>query len=154
MGTMWALVANSSYAEIFEIKGHGREIKMIHEIDFPDGRKRDNEINSDRPGRTYSSVGYGRSSLGTVVDPHGHEQRVFAHQLMEILVKGRDDRAYEELALIAPPHFLGILKIVFPDGVKKCITKEIGKDLPCSLNGQDKISHICKYLDLWNAHSH
>jgi len=146
----WALVANSGFAQIYEIKGHGKEIKEILQIDNPDGRMKSGEILSDRPGRSFDSMGGSRHALGTEVDPHVHEQKIFAHKLVEILKKGIEGNSFQQLALIAPPQFLGELKLVLSENLKKIITKEINKDLPIYQNGKKRIEAICEYLDLWN----
>lgn len=153
MDTMWILTANSSFAKIFEVKGQGRKVKEILHLDFPNGRKKSGEILSDRPGRAFDRLGSTRHALGTEVDVHEHQHKIFAHQLATILHEAYDKNSYKELALVAPPQFLGELKHAVSDAVRKSITKEIGKDLPEYLSEKERIDHLCKYLNLWNQAS-
>lgn len=150
MSTMWILAANSSFAKIFEVKGHGRQIKEIRHLDFPGGRAKGTDINSDRPGRAFDSMGKSRHSLSTEVNLHEHENQVFAKQIAEILRIGHENNSFDQLALVAPPHFLGELKLAVSNGVKKSIIKEINKDLPEHLSEKDRLDHLANYLDLWN----
>lgn len=156
MKTLWALVANASFAQIYEIKGHGREIQKIHQLDNPDGRKRSGEILTDKPGRTYESMGKvgkmstGSHNYGSMVDPKEHELQLFMHKILEILKKARSEKSYEELAIIAPPHVLGEFNRLAPEAVKKLVIKEVGRDLPLTIHEQERIDHLSDYLDLFN----
>lgn len=150
MSTLWIVTANSSYAKIFEATGHGRQISEIQHIDFPDGRLKSGEVDTDRPGRSFDSLGKGRHAYSSAVNVHTHENKIFASQIGEILQKAHEDRRFNELALIAPPHFLGELKLAISNGLKKSIVKEVDKDLPEYLSEKERIDHISNYLDLWN----
>lgn len=153
MNTMWIVTANSSFAKIFEVKGRGRQITEVQHIDFPKGRTKSGAVNSDRPGRAFDSVGTGRHAHSPAVSVHDHENKVFAGQLAALLQEAHANHAFNELALIAPPHFLGELKSAISNGVQKCIIKEIHKDLPEYLSEKERIDHLCNYLELWNRAS-
>ena len=150
MGTMWVLVANNSFAKIFEVKGHGKHIKEIQHLDNPVGRMKPGEILQDRPGRSFDRIGTARHALGTEVDVKTHEQRIFASKLSSILSEGKTSHAFDELAIVAPPQFLGELKQALNDQVRKLLSKEIDKDLPLHLSEQERLELLCRYLDLWN----
>lgn len=150
MGTMWVVTANSGFAKIFEVKGCGRQITEVQHVDFPKGKVKSGQVNSDRPGRAFDSFGMGRHAHTPAVSIHAHENKVFAGHLAKILREAHANNSFNELALIAPPHFLGELKQAIPNGLQKCIVKEINKDLPEYLSEKDRIDHICDYLELWN----
>lgn len=150
MSTLWIVTANSSFAKIFEVQGHGRQIKEVQHIDFPKGRQKGTDINSDRPGRAFDSMGMGRHALSTEVNLHEHENKVFASEIANVLRLAHDSHAFDQLALVAPPHFLGELKLAIGNGVKKTVIKEIGKDLPEHLSEKERIDLLSNYLDLWN----
>lgn len=150
MATIWALVANTGGAQIFEIKGLGKSIVKVQHIPNPEGRKRGGDVYSDRPGRAFDRQGGARHALQTATDLHLHEIQIFAKKLMEILIRGYEEKSYDQLALVCPPQFLGEINQLIPDHLKKCILKEIHKDLPDSLSDQDIIKHLDEYLNLWN----
>lgn len=151
MSTLWVMIANKSFAKIFEVKGLGRHIKEIHHFDNPDGHKKGGEIYSDRPGRSFDRIGGGRHALADdKVDVHDHEQQLFATQLVHVLQDGKNNKAYDELAFVAPSYVLNILSKALPGPLRKCVVKEVAKDLPEYLGEQERIDQLCKYLDLWN----
>lgn len=143
----WVVIANSSYVEFFELDG--RKIIKIETIEYPKGRLKGSEIVSDRPGRGFESSGSGtRHALTSQVDPHQHEQQVFAHKIAQLLKKAKDTNKYERLHLIAPPVFLGILRDVLQENVIKSIHQEINKDISPSLSENERIECILKYLNI------
>lgn len=151
MSTLWIVTANKSYAKIFEVKGLGKHIKEIHHFDNPDGHKKSGELYSDRPGRSFDKIGGGRHSLtDDKVDFHEQEQHRFATQLAEVLQEGKDSKAFDTIALVAPTPVLNTLNKVLPSPLKKSVVKEVAKDLPEHLGSQERLDQLCKYLDLWN----
>jgi protein required for attachment to host cells len=143
----WILVANSSYAEIYSLKG--RELHRIEQIDFPEGRLKGSEIYSDRPGRGFESTGSGtRHALTSQIDAHGHEQQVFAHKLADYLRKAKAEKSFEKLIIISPPEFLGELRRTLNDDVKKVIEKEFKKEISSGLSQFERQEHIYKLLDI------
>lgn len=144
----WILVANSSFAQIFEVKKLGVELKEVERFDFPEGRERSGEILTDRPGRTFQRMGAERSSLGTEVDPHMHEQQMFAHKIGQFLHKAQAKKSFIKLAIIAPPQFLGLLRNTFPETLLRCVDQEIHKEVPNDLNEGTRLEMIRNFLDL------
>ena len=150
MKTLWILTGNRGFAKIYEVHGVGRQVKEIVHLDNPNGIKKSGEILSDRPGRAFDKLGGGRHALSTETDVCEHEQQLFAHQLAKKLQEAHDKKAFDELALVVPSHFLGDLKAELHEAVKKKIIKEVPKDLPLHVTEQERIDLLCEYLDLWN----
>ena len=146
--SLWVLITNSSFAEIYCVNRNGKEIKKIHHIDFPKGREKGTDILSDRPGRSFDRMGDGRHALGTTVDLHSHEQKVFARQVIDILKKEKNENRFEHLAIFAPPQFLGEIRAALSDNLKSCVVKEFNKDIPEYLSEQERIDMFCKYLEI------
>jgi protein required for attachment to host cells len=86
------------------------------------------EQGSDRPGRSHSSVGPGRSSVSQT-DWHDLEEHRFAQEVAAALEKIVRERRVEALIVVAPPRALADLRKAFHDDVKKKIVAEIDKDL-------------------------
>lgn len=153
MSSLWVLIANSGSAEIYAVQGKG--ISLVQRLDNPDGRLKSGEILTDRPGRSFEGRGRGgagiggsRHALGSEVDAHMHEQQIFAHKLSDILKKEKALNKFDRLDIIAPPQFLGELRNVLHDNVKKCVHKEINKEIPSALSEKERIDWLCKFLDL------
>ena len=83
---------------------------------------------SDRPGRSHSSVGPGRSSVSQT-DWHELEEHKFAREAAAALEKMVRERKVEALVVVAPARALADLRKAFHDDVKKKIVAEIDKDL-------------------------
>lgn len=147
----WIIIANSSIAEIYSLDG--REFTKVQQMDNPDGRLRSGEILQDRPGRgnegkNSPGIGFGRHAYSSEIDPHVHEQQLFAHKIAEVLRRAKSANAFDKLDIIAPPQFLGELRKVLSEGVKLCIDKEINKEIPPEMNEREKQDAIRKFLDI------
>jgi protein required for attachment to host cells len=95
---------------------------------FTDVNPPTSEQGTDRPGRSHSSVGFGRSSLEPT-DWHDIEEHRFADQVAAALE--REVRAHKvpALVIVAPPRTLAELRRVLHGDVKKSIIAEVDKDL-------------------------
>jgi len=87
------------------------------------------EIMSDRPGRTFDSVGAGRHAKEPRTDPREVEKRSFAHELAAMLDDGLKQGKFERLVLVAPPRELGFLRVELSPAVRKRVSAELNKDL-------------------------
>ncbi|MEO5971210.1 MAG: host attachment protein [Bdellovibrionia bacterium] len=130
----WILLAHRSGAKLFSSIGYGKDLKQLQEFNFPEGRLRNHDIDTDDKGRRYSSVA-GRANSGGGHSPApSHQQKggldrhegavshiaeIFAQRLAGRLQKGRIDNEYERLILVADPRFLGLLR--------GCIDKETAR---------------------------
>lgn len=149
MRVLWIVCANRGFAKIFEVKGHGREIRELHHLDNPTGHDRGAIEFSDRPGRAFDRIGGGRHALENE-NAHEHEQQLFIQQITTILNEGKITKAFDEIAFVAAPSFLGELNKYISPQIRKCLIKEVSKDLPENISEKDRIEHLRKYLDLWN----
>ncbi|MDP2599782.1 MAG: host attachment protein [Deltaproteobacteria bacterium] len=124
----WIIVAEASRAKLFETDNNGADLRMVHEFRHPDSRKKTGDLTSDKPGRAFDSVGRGRHAEEKG-DAHVREQQVFAHELAVFLDKARSDKRFDHLMIMAGPRFLGELRQSISIPLKKCVTKEVDKDL-------------------------
>ncbi len=81
----WILIANGARARLFSNDGPGHGVRLVSDevlvcVNLP-GR----EIMSDRPGRTFDSVGAGRHAKEPRTDAREIEKRSFAHELAAML---------------------------------------------------------------------
>ncbi|MBI4818660.1 MAG: host attachment protein [Deltaproteobacteria bacterium] len=123
----WVLVASRVGARIYSA-AHGRAPSMLEEIEHPEGRRRDSELDSDRPGRIFGRMGGGRHALGGSEDSHEHSAVTFAKDLAMRLQKGRADGKYQRLFLVAEPRFLGYLRKALDTPTEALVADAVGKD--------------------------
>ncbi|MCA9771676.1 MAG: host attachment protein [Myxococcales bacterium] len=129
MANTWILVAHRSGAKIFESTGAGAELRLARQIDHPEGRLQNHEIDTDRPGESDSRVGLGRHPKVPEQRATDHLAEEFAKKLAQIAERGRIDHAYGRLVLIAEPGFLGRLRGALPEATTQLVAATLDKNL-------------------------
>jgi protein required for attachment to host cells len=143
MATTWILVAHQAGARIFENHGPGKGISLVDEVDHPEGRARDSELESDRPGRSFrkNSSDPRRAAMSRAEGPRDRAVADFARELAGKLQQARASNSYERLVLVAPPKFLGLLRGALDDSTASLVVGSIDKDL--AMSGDDVlIQHL------------
>ncbi|MGM0557689.1 MAG: host attachment protein [Myxococcota bacterium] len=139
---MWILVADSSRARIFDatrkFSAPGEfEFSKFSEVDDlvnARGRARNQDINTDKPGRMADRTGRGdattgqRSAVGGKEEPKETEAKAFAQRVNDRLEDAANDGDYDEVVVIAAPRFLGMLRDSRASQVDSMVIEEIGKD--------------------------
>jgi protein required for attachment to host cells len=100
------------------------ETRQVEE--HADPRSRD--INSDAPGRAFSSVGQRRGAVDDG-DPHELAEERFLKSMAERVEKFAANNQFRDVVLVAPPRALGILRSALSSAAKKKLKREIEKDL-------------------------
>jgi protein required for attachment to host cells len=124
----WILIADASRARIVEVEDDQR-LRLVREVSYPKGRARAQELVSDEPGRMVK--GRGRqvlSAMDSRTSPHEVEAGHFAAQLAHLLHDGRVHKKYDSLALVAPPHFLGLLREELDPETAKMVVSAVHRD--------------------------
>ena len=129
MTTTWILSANRSSASLFESDWLSKSIRRIRDIPHPQGRLQNQEIDTDKLGRVFDSIGQGRHSTSPKQEPTEHIAQQFALELAEVLNKGRLTHAYDKLILVAEPKFLGILRAALNKNTESLVTQTVNKEL-------------------------
>lgn len=126
---IWVLVANASRARLFSAdpSRKDKEWKLVSELQHPESRAAGHELLADRPGTARQS-GMGGAGLAPHNDPKEVEAKKFAHELSKTLSKAVDEHAFEKIVLVAPPHFLGLLRAELEHKVEKRVGASHGKD--------------------------
>ena len=130
MERIWVLVADSARARLYLRGRQWDQLEQLEEHEHPEGRAHEGDLVSDQGTAVMQRGGQGqRRSSQPEVSATEHEARVFAHALAERLRKGRVEHEWDSLALVAAPHFLGLLRNTLDDQTRKCVVHEIDKDL-------------------------
>lgn len=141
MNTTWILVAHRSGARLFENFGPGKGLKLLEDLPHPEGRLKNSEIDSDRPGRAFDNFGGARHSMSTERAPIERVAQRFAKELSEKLVKGRVQNRYKKLVLVAEPRFLGELRNSLDSPTTALVSATLAKDLG-GIMTQDLPQHL------------
>jgi protein required for attachment to host cells len=60
----------------------------------------------------------------------------FARHLARLMQEGLDAHRFEQLCVMAPPQFLGLLRAAMGTPLKRAVTRELVKDLTHEGNGR------------------
>lgn len=141
MPKTWVVVAHRGGARLFENKGPGKGLDLLREIDHPEGRLKNREIDTDKPGRSYESHGGARHAYDKERESTTHVAEQFAKQISGILDEGRNRQAYGRLVLVAEPRFLGNLRSALSRETASMVSATIDKDLG-GIDQRDMAKHL------------
>lgn len=124
----WVVVCDGAKALVLENSGSRLQphlsMREVHE----QPAARTHEMGTDRPGRTYQSVGAKRSAIEQT-DWHAQNEQRFLTELAQRLNQAAMEGEMQTLVIVAPPRALGILRANFSQNVRDAIRAEIDKDL-------------------------
>ncbi len=128
--TTWIMIADASRARIFK---RVRETwSLVENIDNPDGRAKAADLVTDGEGRAQNSGGHGGAGHSTkLAQPTSLKEREserFAKQLVSKLGAANAAHTFDQLVVVAPPHFLGTLRAELPEPIRR-IMRDFPHDL-------------------------
>lgn len=127
-GGAWVVVCDGSKALILENTGNAAHPDLRTRQVFEQDNPSTAEQGTDRPGRSHSSVGPGRSAVEQT-DWHDQAERKFLTGLaarLHLAVHGGETK---KLIVVAPPRALGVMRENYTPAVKNALREEIDKDL-------------------------
>jgi protein required for attachment to host cells len=125
---VWALVMSSTQARILSGIAKGEtsgEPELVLHCEHKDLR----EIMSDKPGRSFSSVGMGRSAMEYASDPIKDAKIGFAKQAVALLQQHFVNHDFTRFAIFASPEMLGILRDSLTPDLTRALIAEVPKNL-------------------------
>lgn len=125
----WIVIADGTRARVFENTGPGKGLTPVDGLRFEEEALKTSEIMSDRQGRSFSSVGPGRSAIEPHTDPADYRETEFARKTAAMLDEKYAARAFERLVIAAAPTTLGKLRKALSAATRAAITAELPKDL-------------------------
>lgn len=138
----WIIAAESSQARFFSVPSKKEPLQEMPEMLNPAGKIHESELTSDLPGRTVTS---GLSGNKHAMEPHTSPKEqatiAFAKQIADKVDSARTSGELEQLILISPPKFLGLLRDNLSDQSKKMIIQSLDKNL-VSQNEADIRKHL------------
>jgi protein required for attachment to host cells len=141
-----ALVLVADGRKMLFFRNHGDEDQIDLRTEAHDARfvRKDREIKTDAPGATRQSFGYGHSTYEETDFQQQEEDRWIKDAADELKTRAlRND--FDDLAIVAPPKALGVLK--------KCLHKEVEKRIFCTVNKEMSGRPIPDIEGLLNGHT-
>lgn len=117
--------------------GHARFVRpasdnALHTFEAVDSttvHKKDHDLVSDRPGRSFESGTTGRHSYSPRTDPHEMAKDRFAQAVARRVNEDSAADVFKELVVVAPPHVLSELMDALDVPTKAKLLGSLAKDL-------------------------
>ena len=123
----WVIVCDGKKALILENAGDEKFLTLKTKEVQEHADPKTSDLGTDEPGRSFSSVGSGRSAVEQT-DWHELEEHHFARMVAEALEKLVRERHVKALLIAAPPRTLAELRQALHKDVKARIIAEVDKD--------------------------
>jgi len=127
--TTWILVADACAARLFLTLNNCKSLHLIKRFSHTQSRAREAELVTDRAGSGRSSGHWAPFSKQPHIAHKELEAIEFARDLNDFLRDAVEHKKFQSLVLVAPPHFLGLLRAELSPAVARAISGVIGKDL-------------------------
>lgn len=135
MTRSWILAANGTRARLFAKDGSDLPVEVAC-FTNPDGHAPGRGMHADRLPRSQESANSARHAIEPHMNDRDKSQQAFARLLCDALDAGLQARHFDELVLLAPPRFLGLLHARLGKALKRQLSCEIGHDLTALGPGQ------------------
>jgi protein required for attachment to host cells len=124
MSNTWLIVANSSQANLYNahLNVNGGNVQLLKVFTHPESCQRSADLISDKTGH------FNRGAYSASKEPKEIENERFAHELAHMLMTNHASQNYSDLVIVAPPHFLGLLRKAMKKHAHSCISTYVEKD--------------------------
>jgi len=124
----WVVVCDGAKALVLENAGDAKfpnlkTLEVFEQKDLPTRAQ-----GTDEPGRTFSSVGHGRSSYEQT-DWHDRSEEAFLVQLAQHLDAAVQGGKVKTMIMVAPPRALGMIRPHYSHALRAAVRTELDKDL-------------------------
>jgi protein required for attachment to host cells len=125
----WVLIADARRARVFETRGKGTGLAAVPDMALDAELLPSRALGTDRPGRTFESVGSARHAMESPSDLHREQKRQFAHEIARAVHERHTTKSFDRLVVVAPAVTMGDLRAALPDDLKAITTAELVADL-------------------------
>ncbi|MCJ7450991.1 MAG: host attachment protein [Steroidobacteraceae bacterium] len=123
------LVADQAEAIFYDAATLTGAPSEVGRISDPLARLHDRDLATDRPGRSYESVGGARHAVQREETPRRTEAVRFARRIARRLDDARRKDEFDRLVVVAGPPFLGLVRQQLSGPTRALVAREIPKDL-------------------------
>jgi protein required for attachment to host cells len=129
MNHIRVVVADQAEAVFYELTSLKSRPVEVSRLCDETARHPLHDLATDRPGRSFESMGALRHAVGDEPDLRRQQAVRFARAVADRLEAERRERAFQQLILVASAPFRSILRGELSEGTKGCIVYEVPKDL-------------------------
>jgi protein required for attachment to host cells len=127
--TVRVVVADERAASVFDIDNFTAPLRPAGKIENPEAALPPRELESDRPGRAFGTMGHRHAMDGERSSRRWHPQIDLARRIAEEIDHARNQREFDRLVIMAGPRMLGLIREALPAPVRSLVAAEIPKDL-------------------------
>lgn len=129
MSNYWVLAADAAKARLFTREKKFGPLTERKQWQHPASQVAGHDLETDRPGQSFSSHGDGQNAMDQGTAPKRQEAERFATELADMLDTARARGDFEHLQIAADPKFLGLLRARLDDDTRALIDREVDKNL-------------------------
>ena len=130
MSHLWVTVCDAAKARIFELRHGDPSWHVVELVMHPGSRSKASGLVGDRSGsRSSEGASVHHNALAPGSSPKENEKEHFAHSLVMTLDQAMRAARFEKWILVAPPHFLGLMKKELTVELEKHLAATVDKDL-------------------------
>ena len=130
MNTVWILVCDSARGRLFETRGNDPTWKLVEVFGHAESRSKVSDLVGDHSGQSSSQgPSVHHNALAPSSSPKEVEKGHFGHTLLTMLDQAMRSKRFDGWVLVAPPHFLGMLKSELTSELQKHLIASLDKDL-------------------------
>ncbi len=123
----WVVVCDGAKALILENAGDAKFPNLKTREVYEQKSLATHELGTDKPGRSHSSVGHGRSAV-TQTDWHDQAEQEFLAELVKKLDAAVEQHKVKSLIVVAPPRALGVIRPLYSQALRAAVRVELDKD--------------------------
>ena len=124
----WMVILAREGARVFAQESFKAPLRPVMEMANPDGKKKDRELATDRPGRNFEN-GSLRHAFANEVSPREQVLKTFLKEVADRLTVAFDGKEFENLILAADPHVMGMIRPELSKRVSEKVSTIITKNL-------------------------
>ena len=123
----WILVADATYARIFEISEESQHWELVQEFQHLESREQGRDLIGNRPNKAQHLMEMA-GKKDNPVEFKLQEAMKFAQELTTHLDKQVSTNSFDQLVVVAPPKMLGALREKMSNQLKRLVVTEVDKD--------------------------
>jgi protein required for attachment to host cells len=130
MNTVWILVCDSSKSRLFETQDGAATWVLLESKTHEESRSRVGALVSDHAGsRSSEGSSVHHNGLTPSSSPKEVEKGHFAHTIVKMLDQAMRAKRFRRWVLVAPPHFVGLIKKELTSELDKHLLTTVDKNL-------------------------
>jgi len=128
MHNNWILVASQAGSQVFSVTNRRKKLELVTKIENPNGRKKDQDLVTDRPGFSVKDGRGGGRALVHEDSAKEHAATQYAKSVIDVLEEGRKANKYQKLIIVAEPSFESYLKVHIKPKLENTVFQTIHKN--------------------------